>query len=195
MALRVLLLFGLTFAVAAGHYNANPSSWQNTQLLGGCLNCPMTANKTPLSGELSFLTWLFHWTMIIDYLNLLRCMWRWGDFTNDKWKLYTLLHLPACLVNCIVVINHLHRDKIVVLSLLHPVLVFVGSIATCYGSYAIARTNGWGTEEGRVDRLENVVAGPKDNLHRLIKGSNLIHTIASFAIGSLLAYCSVCLTV
>ena len=122
-------------------------------------------------------------------------MWRWGDFTNDKWKLYTLLHLPACIINCIVLINHLHRDGILGLRLLHPVLVFIGSIATCYGSYAIARTYGWGTDEGGVDGLDNIVLNPKHNMPRLVRGSNLVHTLTSFAIGSLLAYCSVYLTV
>jgi hypothetical protein len=122
-------------------------------------------------------------------------MWRWGDFTNTQWKTYTLLHLPACAVNGIVVMNHLHRDHIAALRLLHPVLVFVGSVATCFGSYVIARENGWGSAGGGVDGLGKVSLNSKDNTPRLIRGSNLSYTLASFAFGALLSYCSLYLTV
>ena len=130
----------------------------------------------------------------------LRCMRRWGDLTgNEKWKLYTSLHLPACLVNGIVLINHLHRDQIIALRLLHPILVFVGSIATCYGSYAVAHNNGWNmlgrNANGTVDGMADISFGSKDDQPKLIKGSDLSYTIASFAVGSVLAYCSLYLTV
>ncbi|KAL3779024.1 hypothetical protein HJC23_011463 [Cyclotella cryptica] len=198
--ISVLLLFGVTFAIAMGHYFANPSSWQHTELFGGWFNPPTPGRDFRLSGELSLLTWIFHWSMIMDYIMQLRCMWRWGDLTgNEKWKLYTLLHLPACLVNGIVLINHLHRDQIIALRLLHPILVFLGSIATCYGSYVVAHINGWNVV-GRnanktVDGMAYISLGPKDNLPKLIKGSDLSYTFASFAVGSLLAYCSLYLTV
>ncbi|KAL7521014.1 hypothetical protein ACHAWX_005709 [Stephanocyclus meneghinianus] len=198
--ISILLLFGVTLVIAMGHYFSNPSSWHNTQLFGGWFNPPTPGRDFHMLGELSFLTWIFHWSMIMDYIMQLRCMWRWGDLTgNEKWKLYTLLHLPACLVNGIVLINHLHRDQITALRLLHPILVFVGSIATCYGSYAVAHINGWSmfgrNANGTVDGMADISFSAKDNLPKLIKGSDLSYTLASFAMGSLLAYCSLYLTV
>ena len=92
-------------------------------------------------------------------------------------------------------VNHLHRDQITVLSLLHPVLVFVGSIASFVGSYAIARANGWGEAGDKVDVLATVVNKSKRSEAKLINGSSLMYTLASFTFGSLLAYCSLHLTV
>lgn len=194
MTMRVLFFFGLVIAITAGHYFVNPKSWQSTLLFGGYLNPPTPNRSIKLNGELSFLTWIFHWSMIYDYIIQLRCMWRWGDFTSEKWKLYTLLHLPACLVNGIVMVNHLYRDQIVMLRLLHPVLVFVGSIATFYGSFAIARDNGWGDPANSMDGLDGVVLKSKDGVMKVSKGSNLSYTVSSFAFGALLAYASIYLT-
>jgi hypothetical protein len=195
MTMRVLLYFGLAFALTVGHYFANPTSWQSTLLFGGYLNALAPKRSIILCGELSFLTWIFHWSMIYDYVMLLRSMWRWGDFTSKKWKLYTWLHLPACLVNAIVMINHMHRDQIVMLRLLHPVMVFLGSIATFWGSFAIARANGWGDHAKSIDGLDGVALKSEDSVSRLIKGSNLSYTVSSFAFGALLAYASIYLTV
>jgi hypothetical protein len=182
------------------HYFVDPISWHQTQLFGGWFNPPAPGRHYNIVGELSFLTWIFHWSMIVDYIMQLRCMWRWGDLTrNAKWKQYTLLHLPACLVNGIVMINHLHRDQIAPLRLLHPVFVFVGSIATFYGSYVVAHANGWNgfgpNINIKANGMANVSRDLKSNLPSLIKVSDLSYTIASFGIGSLLAYCSLYLTV
>ncbi|KAL9179405.1 hypothetical protein ACHAXT_008695, partial [Thalassiosira profunda] len=121
---RLLVIFGSIVAIAAGHFFANPDSWQHTQLFGRMLN-PPTPRHDPLRGELSFLTWVFHWSLIFDYCNLPRYLWRWADVSgNKRWKLYAVMHLPAFLINVIVVKNHLHRDHIVALKILHPILVF-----------------------------------------------------------------------
>ena len=116
MANMLLLVFGSIFAAAIGHYFVDTQSWQHTKLFGGFLNPPTPGRNEVLPGELSFITWIFHWSMIIDYCYTLpRYMWRWGEADctgNRKWKLYTLLHSPAFLVNAIVVANHLHRDQL-----------------------------------------------------------------------------------
>ena len=195
MAMQVMFYFGLVALLATSHYFTSPSSWQQTRLFGGLLNPPTPGRDFHLSGELSFLTWIFHYSMMYDYIMILRCMWRWSGFTNKKWKLYSLLHIPACLVNAIVVINHLHRDQIGFLRVLHPILVFVGSITTCYGACAIARENGWGTTGQHSDGLKNISLSLKSKSTKLIQGSNRLHTLTSFFIASLFAYWSLYLTV
>ena len=195
MVMQVLFYFGLVVLLAISHYTTSTSSWQQTRLFGGLINPPTPGRNIHLSGELSFLTWVFHFSMMYDYIMQLRCMWRWSDFTNKQWKLYSLLHTPACMVNAIVVINHLHRDQIEFLRVLHPVLVFVGSITTCYGAYAIARENGWGTTGQHSDGLENISLSLKSKTPKLVKGANLVYTLTSFFVASLLSYWSMYLTV
>lgn len=123
--------------------------------------------------------------MIADYcFTLPKHMWRYGNNQctgNKKWRLYTLLHLPAFAVNLIVIVNHLHRDQIVALKLLHPVLVFIGSIATFYGSFAVSKAE---TEYPRK-QWENATGRDWD----------MQYTLSSILVGAVLAYGSLYLTV
>ena len=200
MANMLLLVFGSIFAADIGHYFVDTQSWQHTKLFGGFLNPPTPGRNEVLPGELSFITWIFHWSMIIDYCYTLpRYMWRWGEADctgNRKWKLYTLLHSPAFLVNAIVVANHLHRDQLTFLKILHPIFVFIGSIATLFGSFAVSKANGWNSPN--IDRK-----AASSILRTFRKDSNSIggkdwgisYTLASIAAGSVLAYGSLYLSV
>ena len=198
-------VYASIFAIAMCHYFVNKESWQYTKLFGGILN-PSTPGQTRshLPGELSFLTWIFHWSMIIDYCwTMPRHMWRWGGQVctgNQKWKLYTKLHLPAIAVNAVVVLNHLHRDQIVILKLLHPLLVFIGSIATLYGSFKVSRGNGWDAAlvDNRYQSTNNSLATTcqkiKDN-DTSLGDWDVLYSLSSIAVASVLAYCSLYLTV
>lgn len=197
MTRAVLLIFFSIAAIAMGHYFVDARSWQHTQTFGGLLNPPTPGRNQLLPGELSFLTWVFHWAMIADYcFTLPRFMWRWGDedlTANSKWKLYTILHLPAFAVNGVVMANHLHRDQLVVLKLLHPLLVFIGSIATLFGSYAVSEANGWSLAKSQESPKESILKpAPKDAQG---KDWDITYSLASIAFGSLLAYGSLYLTV
>eukprot|EP00956_Cyclotella_meneghiniana_P031037 scaffold80339_cov90-Cyclotella_meneghiniana.AAC.4 len=70
-----------------------------------------------------------------------------------------------------------------------------GSITTCYGAFAIARENGWGTTGQHSDGLKNISLSLKSKSTKLIQGSNRLHTLTSFFIASLFAYWSLYLTV
>ena len=198
MTKNVMILFGIVFAITIGHYMVDTTSWQHTQLFGGFLN-PQTPYRVQpyLLGELSFPTWIFHWSMVIDYVIMLRYMWRWGDDDctgNYRWKLFALSNIPACIINGVVMLNHLHRDQLVFLKVLHPLLVFVGSIATMFGAYAVAHANGWkvvGSEkDGSVDGFSKVAsktASTNDDCSAVFEWDTS-YTLASIFVGSLFAY-------
>ena len=126
-------------------------------------------------------------------------MWRWGGQTctgNKKWKLFTALHLPAIAVNAVVVLNHLHRDQIVILKLLHPLLVFIGSIATLYGSFQVSRGNGWNALlDKRYVPFATTSQKIKDNDNTSLGDWDVLYPLSSIAAASVLAYCSLYLTV
>jgi hypothetical protein len=194
MVKSLLLIFGSIFAIAMGHYYVNTDSWQQTKLFGGLLNPPTPGRKYQLLGELSFLTWIFHWSMIIDYcITMPFYMWRWGDKDctgNRKWKIYTALHLPAFLVNGVVIVNHLHRDQLVALKVLHPVLIFVGSITTLFGSFLVSRANGWSPfskEKNNGSSCSTILSSEKEG-RQTGRDWDIAYTLASFAAGSILSY-------
>jgi hypothetical protein len=199
MAVKLLLLFCSTFFVGIGHFVVNPSSCHRVQLFGGL------GNKKPLLlGEVSFLTWIFHWSMIFDFLMLLRYMWRWGDddcSNNNKWKLYTQLHVPACIINGVVVMNHLHRDRLVALRALHPMLVFISSVATLFGSYAVVKENGWsmlGNHQNvnvKKRRWSSILIPAERNAHIKNGDWDIKYTLVSIAVGAAFAFVSTRLTV
>lgn len=200
MAMKLLLLFCSTFLVGIGHYFVNPSSWHQVELFGGLGN-----KKSLLPGEVSFLTWIFHWSMMFDFLVLLRYMWRWGDddcTNNCKWRLYAQLHVPACIINGIVVMNHLHRDRLVALRALHPVLVFISSVATLLGSYAIVKENGWSMlgnqQDVNVNRKRGwssiLVPAERDG-HVKNRDWDVKYTMVSMIVGAVFAFVSTRLTV
>jgi hypothetical protein len=204
MTTRLYLIFATVFAIGIGHYYANTNAWQYTKLFGGLLNPPTPGRvHGKLPGELSFLTWIFHWSMVFDFLALLQYMWRWGDDEctgNKKWKLYAILHIPACLVNGVVMGNHLHRDKLILLKLLHPVLVFVGSIATCFGAYSIAHSNRWNSRLGHkkndsVDGFARVLSNTNNGATPRRRDWDLRYTMESLAVGSVFAWGSLYLIV
>jgi hypothetical protein len=188
MAIKLLLLFCSTFFVGIGHYFANPSSWHDVELFGGL------GNKKPLlPGEVSFLTWIFHWSMMFDFLALLQYMWRWGDAdctNNYKWKLYALLHAPACIINGVVVMNHLHRDRLVALKTLHPVLVFISSVATLLGSYTIVKDNGWSMLNERKMRWSGILVPAERDGHIKNRDWDMKYTLESIAVGAALTFVS-----
>jgi len=196
MAIKVLLLYCSAFVVGFGHYCANPSSWHKVELFGGLGN-----KKTLLPGEVSFLTWIFHWSMIVDFFVLLRCIWRWGDAdctNNCKWKVYAQLHVPACIINGVVVMNHLHRDRIVALKALHPVLVFISSVFTLLGSYAIVKEKGWSVPANKVNvndnkrkvRWSSILVTAKREGHVKSRDWDMKYTLESIAAGAALAFIS-----
>mmetsp|Transcript_10334 Transcript_10334/g.15566 ORF Transcript_10334/g.15566 Transcript_10334/m.15566 type:complete len:344 (+) Transcript_10334:33-1064(+) len=186
MVIKVLLLYCSAFVVGLGHYFANPSSWHKVELFGN--------KKTLLPGEVSFLTWIFHWSMIVDFFVLLRCMWRWGDAdctNNCKWKVYAQLHVPACIINGVVVMNHLRRDRIVALKALHPVLVFISSVATFLGSYAIVKEKGWNVNDSkRKVRWSSILVTAEREGHIKSRDWDMKYTSESIAIGAALAFIS-----
>ena len=200
MTKALVLLFATTFGIALGHYLVDTKFWQTTQLFGGLLNPPTPGlSRDCLPGELSFLTWIFHWSMIFDYCYIPKCMWRWGeeDCTgNKRWKHFTLLHMPAFAVNGIVMANHLHRDQIVLLKLLHPLCVFIGSIATFFGSYAVARANGWGNSSDISKERPAFVTSPKPAIKEGSTGRDwdFSYSLQSIFVGCLLGYASLYLT-
>ena len=194
MANKVLLLYCSAFVVGLGHYFVNSSSWHQVELFGGLGN-----KKTLLLGEVSFLTWIFHWSMIVDFFVLLRCMWRWGDVdctNNGKWNVYAQLHLPACAINGVVVLNHLHRDRLVALKALHPVLVFISSVATLLGSYAIVKDKGWSVlaKDQNVDdtkrkvRWSSILVTAKREGHNKSRDWDMKYTLESIAVGAALSF-------
>ncbi len=191
MVIKVLLLYCATCFVGMGHFIANPLSWHQVELFGG-----LGKQKKLLPGQVSFLTWIFHWSMIVDFIEILRYMWRWGDADctdNCKWKLYAKLHVPACVINGVVVMNHLHRDRLVALKVLHPMLVFASSVATLLGSYAILKRNGWSMfadkkNVKRKRRLSSILIPERD--HIKMKDWDMMHTLKSIVVGAFLAFIS-----
>jgi len=199
MVRALIYIFGAILAIFLGHYLPNKTSWQHVELFGGLFNSP-TPGTDPLPGGLSFLTWIFHWSMAIDYcVTLPQCMWKWSGekYTNNKqWKVYTLLHVPAYATIGVVLINHLHRDQIVALKVLHPILVFVGSIATFYGSFVVSRANGWNYSSTIKDTQQFAIrSNPTLEKEKDYPSWEMKYTLASIAIGSLLSYASLFLTV
>ena len=198
--IKVLLLYCSALFVGIGHFISNPSSWHQVELFGGL---GLGKKQTLLQGEVSFLTWIFHWSMIVDFFVLLRYMWRWGDAdctNNCKWKLYAQLHLPACIINGIVVMNHLHRDRLVALKVLHPVLVFISSVATLFGSYTIVKENGWDmfTDEKNYDnKRRSSLSSTLVKRDRRSKKEewDMIYTLKSIALGATMAFISTRFTV
>ena len=203
MAIKLLLLSCSAFFIGIGHFISNPLSWHQVELFGGLLG----NKKTLLPGELSFLTWIFHWSMIVDFLVLLRYMWRWGDpdcTNNCKWKLYAQLHVPACIINGIVVMNHLHRDRLVTLKALHPVLVFISSVATLLGSYTVVKENGLGvfTDEKKLNDnkrssllTSSILMLDKRDDRSKNNDWDMMYTLKSFAVGAAMAFISTRFTV
>lgn len=192
MAIKVLLLYCVAFFVGIGHFIADPSRWHQVELFGGLGN-----QKQLLPGQVSFLTWVFHWSMIVDFIEMLRYMCRWGDADctdNCQWKLFARLHVPACVINGVVVMNHLHRDRLVTLKVLHPMLVFVSSVATLLGSYEILKRNGWSmfADEKTVKRKRRLssIFIPAKRDHIKMKDFDMIYTLKSIAVGSALAFIS-----
>ena len=199
--IKILLLYCSALFVGIGHFLSNPSSWYQVELFGR-----MGKKQTLLQGEVSFLTWIFHWSMIVDFFVLLRYMWRWGDAdctNNCKWKLYAQLHVFACIINGIVVINHLHRDRLVALKVLHPVLVFTSSVATLIGSYTIVKENGLGmfTDEKnsydnkRKSRLTSILIADKGDRRSKKEDWDIIYTLKSISVGAAIAFISTRFTV
>ncbi|KAL7463721.1 hypothetical protein ACHAXS_004079 [Conticribra weissflogii] len=203
MAINTIFLFLTAFILATAHYQYDATTWQNTPLFGGYLT-PPTPNESiaHLPGELSYTTWIFHWSMVIDYLVMLLYMWRWGDVDctgNEKWKSFALMNILSCVINGVVIINHFHRDRLVVLKVIHPLLVFIGSIVTMVGSFAVARANGWSVFGG-TDRMKTVGQGfssllleAKENSNgvvRTVKDWDNSYTLASVLVGAVFSYFS-----
>ena len=199
--IKILLLYCSALFVGIGHFLSNPSSWYQVQLFGGVLG----KKQTLLPGEVSFLTWIFHWSMIVDFFVLLRYMWRLGDpdcTNNCKWKQYAQLHVFACIINGIVVMNHLHRDRLVALKVLHPVLVFTSSVATLLGSYTIVKENGWGLftneknsyDNKRKNRLSSILIAKRDRRSKK-EDWDINYTLKSISVGAAIAFISTRFTV
>ncbi len=133
---------------------------------------------------------------------MLLYMWRWGDVDctgNEKWKSFALMNILSCVINGVVIINHFHRDQLVVLKVIHPLLVFIGSIVTMVGSFAVARANGWSVFGG-TDRMKTVGQGfssllleAKENSNgvvRTVKDWDNSYTLASVLVGAVFSYFS-----
>jgi hypothetical protein len=202
MVRALIYIFGAILAIFLGHYLPNKTSWQHVELFGGLINppTPRTFPHKHLPGELSFLTWIFHWSMAIDYcVTLPQCMWKWSGekYTNNKqWKSYTLLHLPAYATIGVVLINHLNRDQIVALKVMHPILVFVGSVATFYGSFAVSKANGWTYASFNREIQHSIIRSePTTEKAKEYPSWDTNYSLTSIAIGSLLSYVSLFLTV
>lgn len=201
MADVLICIYGAILAIFLGHYLPNKNSWQHATVFGGLLNPPTLriAQDKRLRGELSFLTWVFHWSMAIDYcLTLPKYMWKWSgeNYTrNEKWKLYTVLHLPAFAVVGTVLKNHLHRDQIVALKAIHPILVFIASTSTLVGSFAASRANGWNHSSTNKAEYVAFCSIPTSEKEKLYPSWDIAYSLASIAIGSLLSYGSLHLTV
>lgn len=192
MVIKLLLLYCVAFFVGVGHVIANPSRWRQVELFGGLGN-----QKKLLRGQVSFLTWIFHWSMIFDFIETLRYMWKWSDADctdNCQWKLYAKLHVPACVINGVVVMNHLHRDRLVALKVLHPMLVFVSSVATLLGSYAILKRNGWSmfANEKNVERKRRLCSSsiliPERDTQE--EDFDMMYSLKSIIAGAALAFIS-----
>ena len=200
MVSALLYFYGAVLAIFLGHYIPNKTTWQHVEIFGGLLNppTPVLASTKRLRGELSFLTWIFHWSMAIDYcVTLPQYLWRWSgnEYTRNKqWKLYTLLHLPAFATIGVVLINHLHRDRIVALKVLHPILVFIGSTATFYGSFAIAKANGWKYSSSNKETNFAFRSEAACEKARKYPSWDVHYSLKSIAFGSLLSYISLCLS-
>lgn len=193
--IKVLLLYCSALFVGIGHFLSNPSSWYQVELFGG-----LGKKQARRRGEVSFLTWIFHWSMVVDFFLLLRYMWRWGDTdctNNCKWKQYAQLHIFACIINGVVVMNHLHRDRLVALKALHPVLVFISSVATLLGSYTIVKENGWGLFTDEKNSNDNKRKGRLSRVDRRSKKEewDMIYTLKSIALGATMAFISTRFTV
>lgn len=127
------------------HKKLGGHAWAKTPFLGGFLNPLAPELDTSLqTGALSFAVWVPHWIMFIDVATQIRSMWHWADCAKTKqWKDLALLHVPNGAVMAVVIANHLHRDHVPLLRLLHPLFVFFGSVTCLIGSVRVARANGW----------------------------------------------------
>ena len=203
MVRALVYIYGAILAIFLGHYLPNKSSWQHVEVFGGLLN-PHKLKLYPherLRGELSFLTWVFHWSMAMDYCwTLPQCMWRWSSekcTRNKQWKLFTFLHLPAYATIGVVLTNHLHRDQIVALKVMHPILVFIGSIATFYGSFVVSRSNGWKYSSSNKEKYFAFRSGSSspEKASEYYPSWDIHYSLATILFGSLLSYGSLYLTV
>lgn len=194
MIRALICIYGAIFGIFLGHYLPNKNSWPNIEIFGGVLNPPPTklAPTNRLRGELSFLTWIFHWSMAIDYcVTLPQYMWRWSGekYTRNKqWKLFALLHLPSYATIGVVLINHLHRDQIVALKVMHPILVFIGSIATFYGSFVVSRAKGWTYSSYSKEAHFSLRSKASFDSARKYPSWDMDYSLVSIAFGSLLSF-------
>jgi hypothetical protein len=95
--------------------------------------------------------------MFLDLITQTWYMSRWAECTGIRqWKALSLLHMPYVLVNAIVALNHFHRDGISGLKLLHPLFVFVGSLATLFGTaMVVSAGSNWGWRRGTTGNDDN----------------------------------------
>jgi hypothetical protein len=113
-----------------------------------------------------------------------------------QWKALSLLHLPYAVVNAIVALNHFHRDQSSGLKLLHPLFVFVGSLATLLGTTLVlfsAGSNGRG-ERGKMDKDEDSkcpLDGAEPKGGRAYPDWDPWYTVKSMILSIVLSYASV----
>lgn len=135
--------------------------------------------------------------MFIDFGTQLWYMSRWADCTGMRqWKTLSLMHLPYMVVNAIVATNHLNRDRIPALKLLHPMFVFVGSLASLLGTLLVARSNGiWrkGSKQGNHKKLKCLVAESEPGAAPY-PDWDLRYTTKSIILALILSYASVYFT-
>lgn len=141
--------------------------------------------------------WIPHWTMFIDFGTQLRYMSRWAACTGMRqWKTLSLMHLPYAVVNAIVAMNHVNRDRIPALKLLHPIFVFGGSLASLLGTILVARSNGVcrnGSKQGNHDNSTCFVAESEPGVAPY-PDWDLRYTTKSMILALILSYASVYFT-
>lgn len=203
MIRKVCMLYGSIFLVGYIHKMIGAENWMNLAFLGGVIDPPTPGiDKEKLKGALSFAVWIPHWTMFIDFATQLKYMWRWGDCHNfPHWKVLTWLHLPYAVVNAIVAMNHLNRDRLAVLKLLHPIFVFVGSSATLLGSVWAVCSNRWiiqkereQPEENERSLMDKVRADPAAIGDLIYPDWDMSYSVGSIALAMMLSYFSLYLT-
>lgn len=100
---------------------------------------------TRLPGELSLLTWIFHWSMIYDFSNLLHYMrvaMGWLYKQQQMEIIYKVTCTRICIINgglwlCESYIMHSWSVGNVE-DILHPICIHI-EFATCVGSYAVVK--------------------------------------------------------
>jgi len=189
----------LAIAVAGFiHWVCGGDNWPSLRFMGGALDPPTPFLKaSDLTGAPSFAVWLPHWTMFIDFANLLHAMTRWSKSLGiSGWKTLAYLHSPWALANVAVFLGHLHKDQNLMLKSLHPVFIFLGSVSTLIGTIMLLQERKGKVKEDTT-LVKSMLGAPTNRTELRSDRSGLFdrrYTLNCILLAALLSYASLHLT-